>query len=113
MHHTLLFKEVKNLADEKDLKADEKDVKAKEADLKKDKKKPSKDKNKKNPIQQFFENLLAEFRKVIWPSKNDLIKQTIVVIIISLFMGALIFGMDALFNYLQTWITNLAKGGIG
>lgn len=76
---------------------------------KKDKKKSKEQVNKKNPVQLFFENLFSEFRKVIWPSRNDLIKQTVVVIIISLFMGVLIFGMDALFNFLQSLVAGLAS----
>jgi preprotein translocase subunit SecE len=95
-------KEIQNEETQKD----QKEEKQKEAKQKS--KKPAK-KSDKSPVQRFFENLAAEFRKIIWPSRNELIKQTVVVIIISLFMGAVIFGMDFVFNYLESWITGFAS----
>lgn len=77
-------------------------------EVNKEKKNRKEQVKQKNAAQQFFENLVAEFRKIIWPSRNELIKQTLVVIIISLFMGVLIFGMDAVFNLLQSLIAGLA-----
>ena len=69
------------------------------------KKAPSKKKTKtKSGVEKFFENIIAEFRKIVWPNRNELIKQTLVVIIISLVMGVLIFGMDAAFNYVSTLV---------
>ena len=41
---------------------------------------------------------MAEFRKITWPSKDDLIKQTITVIFISVLVGVIIFAMDYAFN---------------
>lgn len=36
----------------------------------------------------------AEFKKITWPTRDDLIKQTITVIIVSLLVGVIIFCMD-------------------
>ena len=36
-------------------------------------------------------------KKVTWPSKNDLIKTTVAVIVISLFFGIYLFGVDFIF----------------
>jgi len=74
------------------------------------KKRTSKDKiSKKNPLQSFFENVMAEFRKVVWPSRAELIKQTVVVVIISLVMGILIFIMDAAFGSLSAFVSGLVS----
>ena len=37
---------------------------------------------------------VAEFKRIIWPSKDELIKETVSVILISLVFGAIIFGFD-------------------
>lgn len=44
----------------------------------------------------FFQGLKSEFQKIIWTDKNDLIKQTIVVIVISLILGVLITAVDSI-----------------
>ena len=40
----------------------------------------------------------AEFKRIIWPSKNEVIKQTIIVIVISLIIGLIIWGLDISFE---------------
>ena len=42
----------------------------------------------------FFKGVKAEYNKIIWPNKEDLIKQTIAVITVSLILGLLIVSMD-------------------
>jgi preprotein translocase subunit SecE len=43
-------------------------------------------------VQEFVREVLAEFRKVTWPSRQELINSTVVVItvtvVVSLFLGA-------------------------
>ncbi|OGO86801.1 MAG: preprotein translocase subunit SecE [Clostridiales bacterium GWE2_32_10] len=46
----------------------------------------------------FFKNFKNEFNKIVWPSKEQVIKKTIVVLIISLVLMALVYGLDTLFN---------------
>ena len=38
----------------------------------------------------FFSGVMAEFGKIIWPSQNDMIKQTTAVIVVSVICCALI-----------------------
>ena len=45
-------------------------------------------------VKTFFTNISAEFKKIIWPAKDVLVKQTVVVIVICAIIGAIIFGMD-------------------
>jgi preprotein translocase subunit SecE len=57
---------------------------------------------KKKPVRKddsrtksFFEGVKAEFRKIVWTDRPTLIKQTIVVTVITVILGALISIMDA------------------
>ncbi len=56
---------------------------------------PSKE-EKKTP---FTKGLKAEFRKIIWPSKDDLTKQTIAVVSISIALGIIISLIDMVLQY--------------
>ena len=51
------------------------------------------EKVKKN---SWFKGLKAEFKKIIWPDKKTLAKQTVAVIVCSLALGAIISVVDAL-----------------
>ena len=37
---------------------------------------------------------VAEFKRIIWPSKEEIIKETVSVIVISLIFGLIIIGFD-------------------
>lgn len=58
-------------------------------------------KKAKSNKQGFFKAHKAEFKKITWPSRKTLIKQTINVIIISIIVGMIIFGYDVLINFLS------------
>ena len=45
----------------------------------------------------YLRDVRGEMKKVTWPSKNDLTKTTIAVVIISLFFGMYLFGVDFFF----------------
>lgn len=53
------------------------------------------EKTDKAPKKSFFKGLKSEFNKIIWTSKEDLVKQTILVIVISLILGVLITVIDS------------------
>ena len=42
----------------------------------------------------FFKNLKAEFKKCTWPKKDELAKQSVLVILVSVLLGVLIAGFD-------------------
>lgn len=71
----------------------------------KESKKSSKKDENKGP--GFFAKHKAEFKKIKWPTREDLIKETVVVIIISLAVGAIIFGMDTVFKFGFTKLIDL------
>ncbi len=55
--------------------------------------------NEKTQKKSWFKGLQAEFKKVIWPDKKTLAKQTTAVVVVSVVLGALIAVIDALLNY--------------
>jgi len=44
----------------------------------------------------FYTNIKAEFKKIIWPKRDELVKETFVVIVICFIFGLVIFGMDTI-----------------
>lgn len=46
---------------------------------------------------RFFNEVIAELKKVTWPTRDETIKLTAVVIVISVVVGAFIGGLDSLF----------------
>ena len=55
--------------------------------------------NTKTQKKSWFKVLKAEFRKIVWPDKNTLAKQTTAVVAVSVVLGALISVVDALLRY--------------
>ncbi|MBA2309444.1 MAG: preprotein translocase subunit SecE [Pseudonocardiales bacterium] len=48
-------------------------------------------------LNRFLREVVAELRKVIWPTRKELVTYTIVVLIFVIFMVALVFALDAVF----------------
>lgn len=44
----------------------------------------------------WFQELKAEFAKIVWPTKDSLAKQSVVVFIVAVILGCLIKGVDIL-----------------
>ena len=57
--------------------------------------KPAEKENK----QSFFKGVKAEFKKIIWPNREELTKQTIAVIVISVLTGVIIAVLDMVLQY--------------
>ena len=49
---------------------------------------------------RFFMDIFNELRKVVWPSREDTIHLTIVVVIVTLILGAILGGIDIGFGWL-------------
>lgn len=50
-------------------------------------------------LARFIREVVAELRKVIWPSQKQMVTYTIVVITFLIFMVALVSGLDVLFHF--------------
>ncbi|WP_330594558.1 preprotein translocase subunit SecE [Variimorphobacter saccharofermentans] len=48
----------------------------------------------KAPKKSWFKNLKAEFKKIVWPDKDTLTKQSIAVIAVTIVLGAIIYVLD-------------------
>lgn len=64
----------------------------------------STDKAKK---QSFFKNVQIEFKKISWPDKSTMFKQSIAVVAISLVAGIIIAVIDHLAQYGVNFLTSL------
>ena len=47
----------------------------------------------------WFKGLKGEFKKIIWPDRKTLVKETVAVISCSILLGAIIAVVDALIQY--------------
>ncbi|MCM1496041.1 MAG: preprotein translocase subunit SecE [Bacteroides sp.] len=54
----------------------------------------SKSEEKSTLKRSWFQELKAEFHKIIWPDKNSLVKQSIAVIIIAIIVGCIVALVD-------------------
>jgi preprotein translocase subunit SecE len=49
---------------------------------------------------RFLTDIITELRKVVWPSRQDTIHLTIVVVIVAIIMGALLGSIDVGFGWI-------------
>jgi preprotein translocase subunit SecE len=55
-------------------------------------------------LSRFIREIVAEMRKVIWPSRQELVTYTIVVVIFVVVLVAIVAGLDIGFAKLTLWI---------
>lgn len=53
----------------------------------------------KSSVKNWFKGLKAEFKKIIWPDKKSLGKQTVAVILITIVLGVIIALLDLVIKY--------------
>ena len=53
----------------------------------------------KAPKKSWFTGLKAEFKKIIWPDKKSLVKQTVAVVAVSVVLGLIIALMDYIIQF--------------
>lgn len=63
----------------------------------------------KGRIKRYFRELISEFKKLEWPTKSKVWNNTIVVLVIMLFVTALVWVLDLGFSKLLEFILGLAK----
>ncbi|MBQ6570498.1 MAG: preprotein translocase subunit SecE [Clostridia bacterium] len=72
--------------------------------------KAKKDSKKENKSGQFLAEHRAEMRKITWPNRQELAKETVTVIIISLLVGAIIFCMDTALSWSYEKLMKIGGG---
>lgn len=66
-----------------------------------------KDSKQEGSIQRWFQETRGELRKVVWPTREEALRLTYVVIAISLAMGAVLGLLDFILNSLYTFLISL------
>ena len=66
------------------------------------------EKLEKAPKQSWFTGLSAEFKKIIWPDKQSLVRQTTAVVAVSVVLGLLIALMDYIIQYGVDFLVGLS-----
>ena len=54
---------------------------------------------KQNKIIKFFKEVKSEMKKVVWPSKKQLVNNTLIVIAVVVLVGVVIAIFDAIFQF--------------
>ena len=57
------------------------------------------EKSEKTQQKSWFDGLKAEFRKIVWPDRKSLVKQTGAVVAVSIVLGMMIAILDFIFQY--------------
>jgi preprotein translocase subunit SecE len=52
----------------------------------------------------FIRQVAAELRKVIWPTRNELVTYTTVALVFVILMSAIVLGLDYGFTKLMFWV---------
>lgn len=55
----------------------------------------------------FFKGVKSEFKKITWPDKKSLLKQTIAVVVTTIVLGILIGALDIVIKYGVRFLTTL------
>lgn len=63
------------------------------------------DSSKKGNKTGFFDGVKVEFKKISWPDKTSIIKQTVAVVVISLVLGVIITILDFIVQYGVSFLT--------
>ncbi|GHF87777.1 preprotein translocase subunit SecE [Amycolatopsis bartoniae] len=82
---------------------------ATKADAKKGRATPKRDRKEKKPslvarLTRFVREVWAELRKVIWPTRNQMVTYTTVVLVFVAFMVALVYLLDFVFRKGVFWL---------
>ncbi|MCL2617567.1 MAG: preprotein translocase subunit SecE [Defluviitaleaceae bacterium] len=60
--------------------------------------------------ESLFAEVNGEFKKIVWPPRAQLVKQTTTVVIVALMFGVIIFAMDTVFGFGITSFIDLMIG---
>jgi preprotein translocase subunit SecE len=66
---------------------------------------------RENGIVRTFREVRSEMKKVVWPTREETTRLTIVVIAISVVISVILFTADAVFQFLILELQRLVAGG--
>lgn len=59
---------------------------------------------KSGKISDFWKGIKTEFKKIVWPTKDDIVKETVAVISSSIAIGIIISILDFIFKVLLNFV---------
>jgi len=62
-------------------------------------------------VREFSQEVLAEFRKVTWPSRQELINSTVVVIVVTVVLAVFLGAVDIVLARAVEWILGGGRKG--
>lgn len=66
------------------------------------------EKTEKSLKKSWFDGLKAEFKKIIWPDRKSLVKETGAVVAVSIVLGMIIAILDFIFKYGVDILVNIS-----
>jgi preprotein translocase subunit SecE len=66
---------------------------------------------RENALVRTFREVRSEMKKVVWPTREETTRLTIVVIAISVVISVILFSADAVFQFLILQLQRLVAGG--
>lgn len=66
------------------------------------------DNTRKTSPAEFLNQVRAEARKIVWPTREETIKTAIFVFIMMLILSLFFLGIDSLFSAVVSWLLTLA-----
>ncbi len=57
-------------------------------------------------LRKYFRDVWGEFKKIVWPSRKQIINNTTVVVVTILVFAVVVFALDGLFGLIRTLIIN-------
>ena len=73
-------------------------------DIKMDDNKEAKVNKRMKNMKNYFKDMKNELKKVVWPDRTQLIKNTVTVLVFTVLVGGLIWVADGLFSKLASWV---------
>ena len=67
----------------------------------------SEDEVAKTSVAQFINEVRAEGRKVVWPTRKETVTTAIMVLIMTIILAIFFFGVDSLFNTIVQFLLGL------
>ena len=63
-------------------------------------------------VREFVPEVLAEFRKVTWPNRQELVNSTVVVIAVTVVLAFFLGGVDIVLARVVEWILGGGRKGL-
>ncbi len=55
-------------------------------------------------LTEIFDGVVAEFKKVAWPTQKELVDNTIIVVVFTVILSVFIFGVDQVYSTVLEYI---------